>query len=663
MTSFFKFFNPLWLVENYLTLHWLGSGKSSSSTPSSIQSTSGVFAPFAATTGENLLGLAAGLTGVPSTQGGAAGSNLGQYVPYQGVAQYDSSGNITGYAQPEATAANNYLQAGPSGQVAGFTPLQNESFNSAGNMQVAPQLGNASTMAAQSGLGSMNTADSAMGYGQAGAGYGAQGAQIGTQGGAQYGQMGANYGAQGAGIGQQAINYGQNAANQAANTAYGYGAQAAGLSNQAQNYGGMGANYGAQAAQLSNTALGYGQGASNIGMQAQQQAQGLGQNISGQSQALAAQQAAAGQNYANQATNPGAVQSYMNPYLQASLAPQMALLQQQQGQQQAANQARATQSGAFGGSREGVEDALQNQSNQLAMSNLIGQGYNTAYNQALQNMQFGTTAGMQGMAGAQSGLAGAGLGGGQLGLSGANTALQGQQGALSGVGQAGSMYGLGMQGAQAGLSGVNAANQAYQTGLSSVGQGINAGQLGMSGYNTGLQGTGQGISGAQAGLQGVGQQLAGTAQGMQGAQTGLQGVSGAQAGYNAANTAAANLGNLGNTQYQQQTGIANLQNQLGAQQQQYQQNLDTAAYQNYLSAKQLPYQQLSYLASIMNSQPTSGSTTSIYSNPSPISIAAGLGTAAIGASKLASSSKKGGLLKEKRMATGGLAALAVSKMR
>jgi len=82
-----------------------------------------------------------------------------------------------------------------------------------------------------------------------------------------------------------------------------------------------------------------------------------------------------------------------------------------------------------------------------------------------------------------------------------------------------------------------------------------------------------------------------------------------------------------------------------------------------LSAKQLPYQQLSYLASIMNSQPTSGSTTSIYSNPSPISIAAGLGTAAIGASKLASSSKKGGLLKEKRMATGGLAALAVSKMR
>ena len=62
----------------------------------------------------------------------------------------------------------------------------------------------------------------------------------------------------------------------------------------------------------------------------------------------------------------------------------------------------------------------------------------------------------------------------------------------------------------------------------------------------------------------------------------------------------------------------------------------------------------------MNAMPTSGSTTSIYSNPSPISIAAGLGTAAIGASKLGG--KKGGGVVEGGMRKGGLAALAVSKL-
>jgi hypothetical protein len=414
-----------------------GSGGSSSTGgASSMQTTSGVLAPYAAQYGQQLLGQVSALT----SQG---------YTPYQ-------SG-----------------QATANGQVAGFTPLQNESFNSAGNMGTSPQLGTASTMSAMAGQNALNS---------------------------------------------------------------------------------------------SNAAMGYGQNAANIGSMAGQQAQGLGQNISNQSQYYAGQQANAGQNYANQATNPGAVQQYMNPYLQSSLAPQMQLLAQQQGQQQAANQATATQAGAFGGSREGVQDALQNQANQLAMSNLVGQGYNTAYNNALQNMQFGTTAGLQGLSGAQSGLAGAGLGGGQLGVTGANTAISGQQ-------------------------------------------------------------------------------------------AGLQGVAGAQSGYSGANTAAGTLGNLGNTQYTQQVGNINLQNTLGAQQQQYQQNLDTTAYQNYLNQEQLPYQNASFFLNAVNGLPTSGSTTSIYSNPSPISVAAGLGTAAIGASKLAG--KRGGAVK---MASGGLAALAVSKM-
>jgi len=81
-------------------------------------------------------------------------------------------------------------------------------------------------------------------------------------------------------------------------------------------------------------------------------------------------------------TSAGTAQQYMNPYLQASLAPQMALLGQQQGAQNQVNAAQATQAGAFGNSRFGVQNAQQNQANQLAMSNLVGQGYNNAYNTA-----------------------------------------------------------------------------------------------------------------------------------------------------------------------------------------------------------------------------------------------------------------------------------------
>ena len=345
-----------------------GSSSGSSSTPSSVQTTSGVLAPYAAQYGQDILGQAASLVNQP-------------YQSYTGG------------------------QALPNGQVAGFSDLQNQSFNAAQNMGTAPQLEAASNMAFGAG-------NAAMGYGN----------------------MGAQYGA----------SYGQNA------------------------------------------------------------------------------------------TNPDAVKAFMNPYLQNSLAPQMQLLQEQQGIQQAGNQAQATQAGAFGGSRMGVQNAQQNQANQVAMSNLVGQGYNSAYNNAIQSM--GTAA--------------------QMGMQGANAGLAGASGAASTAGQ---------------------------------------------------------------------------------------------------------LGSLGQTQYGQQVGNINLQNQLGAQQQQYQQNLDTTAYQNYQNQLQLPYQQLGFFNNVINALPTQGAQTSIYSNPSPVSVAAGLGTAAIGASNLMKKAA-GGHIKEKRMAGGGLVTLAISRM-
>jgi hypothetical protein len=104
----------------------------------------------------------------------------------------------------------------------------------------------------------------------------------------------------------------------------------------------------------------------------------------------------AGQNYANQATDPNAVGAYMNPYLQQSLAPQLQLLNQQFGIQGAQQQGAATQAGAFGGSREALSNAMTNQGLALAQQQMIGQGYNQAFNQAQQAQQFGAGLELQG---------------------------------------------------------------------------------------------------------------------------------------------------------------------------------------------------------------------------------------------------------------------------
>jgi len=113
-------------------------------------------------------------------------------------------------------------------------------------------------------------------------------------------------------------------------------------------------------------------------------------------------------------TSAGTAQQYMNPYLMASLAPQLAIQQQLQGANQQVQNAQATQAGAFGGSRAGVQAAATGLNNQLANQNLIGQGFNTAYNNAAN--QFNT----EQQLGAQNAQFGA-----NLGLQGLNTALQG----------------------------------------------------------------------------------------------------------------------------------------------------------------------------------------------------------------------------------------------
>jgi hypothetical protein len=83
-------------------------------------------------------------------------------------------------------------------------------------------------------------------------------------------------------------------------------------------------------------------------------------------------------------TDQGMASQYMNPYLQNALAPAQQLLNQQYGIAAQQQQGAATQAGAFGGSRSALANALNQQNQMLAQNQLVGNAYNTAYNQAAQ---------------------------------------------------------------------------------------------------------------------------------------------------------------------------------------------------------------------------------------------------------------------------------------
>ena len=306
--------------------------------------------------------------GMIKPQGGASGSGVptNQNVTTTSIPEYARPYVERSLGQAAAlTDINNNPYTPYAGQqVAAFTPMQAQAFTSLGDMQVAPQLGQATGYANQATQGGMATATPALGYGAQGSQAGQAGQGIGTTGG------------------------------------LGISGQATGLAGQAVNTGAAGM--------------------------------------------------AAGMGYGQQAQNPYAVQGYMNPYLQASLQPQLAEIQRQYDISGTQQQGNATRAGAFGGTREALMAAENQRNKNMAMDKTIGQGYNTAYDIANRNMQAASQLGMQG---AQTGLAG---------LSGANqlygTGLQGVNTALAGTAQ-------GIQGAGLGLQGVQGAQNAYNLGL------------------------------------------------------------------------------------------------------------------------------------------------------------------------------------------------------
>jgi len=221
------------------------------------------------------------------------------------------------------------------------------------------------------------------------------------------------------------------------------GRGALGTVGQANAYGQQGQAYGNLGAQAGQQYAGQSSAYGNAGAMQGQQGAAIGQSLGQQSQ--------------NTSQGPGSVASYMNPYLQNALNPAMQLANQQYGIAGQQQQGAATSAGAFGGSRSALANSLNQQNQMLAQNQIIGQGYNQAYNNAQNQMNTANQAALAGNAQAQQGIA------------------QGLQGAGQAGSQAMQGYGMGLQGAQTGLQGVGAQQAGYGLANTAAGNLANIG--------------------------------------------------------------------------------------------------------------------------------------------------------------------------------------------
>jgi hypothetical protein len=147
-------------------------------------------------------------------------------------------------------------------------------------------------------------------------------------------------------------------------------------------------------------------------------------------------------------------------------------------------------------------------------------------------------------------------------------------------------------------------------------------------------------------------------QGQFGAGLGLQGLQ-------TALTGASTLGNLGNTQYNQNMGVTSLQNQLGGQQQQQMQQDLNNKYQDFQSYQNYPYKQLGFMSDILRGVPLTQTGASVYTAPpSTAQNVASLGLGAAGISKLWGGANGGsvGMANGGVTQSGGLGALALNNL-
>ena len=97
----------------------------------------------------------------------------------------------------------------------------------------------------------------------------------------------------------------------------------------------------------------------------------------------------------------GTIESYMNPYLEAVLAPQRRAAEETAAKQRMETQGRLAQAGAYGGSRQAILEAEGQKNLQQLLSDITGKGYAGAYDAARAQRQADIQAGLQGV-GAQT---------------------------------------------------------------------------------------------------------------------------------------------------------------------------------------------------------------------------------------------------------------------
>ena len=318
----------------------------------------------------------------------------------------------------------------------------------------------------------------------------------------------------------------------------------------------------------------------------------------------------AGANYNNAANNyisggtqnvnpdqfsQNAVNQYMSPYMNDVVQAQMALMNQQNAQQQSALKGNAISAGAFGGDRAGIAQAnlaqQQNLSNQATLANTLQQGYGQALGAFQQQQGVGLSAQQANRAAQQFGAQ--------------QTAALGQQQYAQATGAAQNIANIG--------------NSLYSQGL---GQAQALGSLGQQQYAQGV-----GAAQAQAGL--TGQQLAaqsGLSAAQQAAAQGLFGQAGQQAAlqtqagqnlFNMSNQAAMNQANLGMQGQQALTSGAQAQLAGGQLQQQTQQAQDQALYNQFLQQQGYPFQTAQFLANIAEGTGALSGSTTTTTQPAP----------------------------------------------
>jgi hypothetical protein len=151
---------------------------------------------------------------------------------------------------------------------------------------------------------------------------------------------------------------------------------------------------------------------------------------------ISGQAAGAGQQYNQMAQDPRSMQGFMSPYMQNVVDYQKSQAVRDYGIGQQGLKAQAARSGAFGGSRQAIQESEAQRSLGSQLQGIEAQGAQTAFQNAQQAQQFGANLGMQGYGAALQGLGQANQAAGTLGQLGTSQ-LGAQQGIINLQSQAG----------------------------------------------------------------------------------------------------------------------------------------------------------------------------------------------------------------------------------